>query len=43
MPRDQDKRYVQYKLKSGRLVPEQGLRDSFGTPPPQVGITRPGV
>ena len=43
MPRDQDKRYVQYKLKSGHLVPKQGLGDSFGTPPSQVGIASPGV
>ena len=30
-------------LKSGCLVPEQGLRDSFGTPPPQVGIASLGA
>ena len=31
------------KLKSGRLVPGQGLTDSFGTPPPQVRTASPGV
>jgi len=43
MRRRQVKRYAQYKLKFGHLVPEKGLRDSFGTPPPQVGIASPGV